>query len=54
MLGLYLDTLIIGQKCCNMLSILNKLVLQKELHFLTNNVLWTKKGKHNSKTEHQA
>jgi len=31
MLGLYLYTLIIDHKSCNMLSILNKLTLQKEL-----------------------
>jgi len=30
MLGLYLHALIIGHKSCNMLSILNKLTLQKE------------------------
>ena len=43
MLGLYLYTLIIGHKSCNMLSIINKLTLQKELqNFMTNNVFWTK------------
>jgi len=43
MLGLYLYTLIIGHKYCNMLSILNKLPLQKELQkFVTNNVFWQK------------
>jgi len=31
MLNLYLYTLIIGHKSCNMLSILNKLTMQKEL-----------------------
>jgi len=31
MLGLYLYTLIIGHKSCKMLSILNKLTLQKDL-----------------------
>jgi len=31
MLGLYLDTLIIGQTLCNILSILSELTLQKEL-----------------------
>ena len=31
MLGLYLYTFIIGHKSCNMLSIINKLTLQKEL-----------------------
>jgi len=41
MLGLYLYTLIIGHKSCNML---NELPLQKELpNFGTNNVfVWTK------------
>jgi len=41
MLGLYLYTLIIGHKSCNMLSILNELTLQKELQtFVTNNVVF--------------
>ena len=31
MLGLYFDTLIIGHTFCNMLRLLNKLRLQKEL-----------------------
>jgi len=31
MLGLYLYTLMIGHKSCNMLSILNKLKFQKKL-----------------------
>jgi len=31
MLGLYLDTLIIGQNVCNIFSVLNELTLQKEL-----------------------
>ena len=31
MLGLYLDTLIIGQTLCNILSILSELTLQKEI-----------------------
>jgi len=31
MIGMYLDTLIIGHTSSNMLSILNKLTLQKEL-----------------------
>ena len=44
MLGLYLYTLIIGHKSCNMLSILNKLTLKKELQtFVTNNVFLTEK-----------
>jgi len=46
MLGLYLYTLIISHKFGNMLSILNKLTLQKELQtFVTNNVFLDKKGK---------
>ena len=46
MLGLYLFTFIIGQKSCNMLSILNKLTFQKELqNFVTNNVLLGEKVK---------
>jgi len=49
MLGLYLYNLIIGHKSCNMLSVLNKLTLQKELQkCVTNNVFWT-----NSKTQQQ-
>jgi len=44
MLGLYQYTLIIGYKSCNMLIILNKLTLQKELqNFMTNNVFVDKK-----------
>ena len=43
MLGLYLYTLILGHKSCNMLNLFIKLTLQKELQsFVTNNVLWTK------------
>ena len=39
MLGLYLYTLKTGHKSCNMLNILNKLTLQKELqYFVTNGV----------------
>ena len=46
MLGLYLYTLIIGHKSCNMLSILNKLTLQKKLQtFVINNVFLNKKVK---------
>jgi len=46
MLGLYLYTLRIGHKSGNMLSILNKLTLQKELQtFVTNNVFFDKKSK---------
>jgi len=44
MLGLYFYTLTIGHKFCNMLSILDKLKLQKELqNVVTNNVFWDKK-----------
>jgi len=46
MLGLYLYTLIMGHNSCKMLSILNKLTLQKELqNFVTNNVFLDKKVK---------
>ena len=46
MLGLYLYTLIIGHKSSNMLRILNKLTLYKELQTLvTNNVFLDKKVK---------
>jgi len=46
MLGQYLYTLIIGHKSCYMLSILNKLTLQKELQtFVTNNVFLDKQVK---------
>ena len=45
-LGLYLYALLIGHKYCNMLSILNKLTLQKILQiFGTNNVVLDKKVK---------
>ena len=44
MLGLYLHTLIIRHKSCKMLSILNKLILQKNLQsIVTNNVFMYKK-----------
>jgi len=50
MLGLYLYTLIIGHKSCNLLSIVNKLTLQKEvLNIVTNNVFLDK----NVKTQQQ-
>jgi len=46
MLGLYLYILIIVHKSCNMLSILNKLTLQKKKSiFWTNNVFLDKKVK---------
>ena len=53
MLGLYLYTLIIGHKSCNMLSILNTLTLQKELqNCVTKSVVLDKKRKiNNNKTK---
>ena len=46
MLGLYLYTPIICHKSCNKLSILNKLILQKELQtFVKNNVILDKNVK---------
>jgi len=55
MLVLYLDTLIIGHKCCSMLSKLNELTLQKELPvFMTNNVFGQMEKHNNSKTKKQA
>jgi len=46
MLGLYFYTHVIGQKSCNMLSILNKITLHKELpNCLTNNIFGQKKPK---------
>ena len=44
MLGLYLYTLIISHKSSNMLRLLNKLTLQKDLQiFVTNNVFLDEK-----------
>jgi len=44
MLGLYLYTLIINHKFCQLLSILNKLNLQKDLqNIVTNNVFMDKR-----------
>ena len=52
MLGLYLYTRIIGHTSCNMLSILNKLKLQKELQiFLTNNVFLDKSRNRTTKNQ---
>jgi len=52
MLGLYLYTLIIGHKSCNMKGILNKITLQKKLqHFVTNYVFWDEK-KSTTKTKY--
>jgi len=43
MLGLFLDTLIIGHKCSSMFHILHELTLKKELqNVMTNNVFWAK------------
>jgi len=51
MLGLYLYTLIIGNKSGNILSILNKLKLLKELQtFVTNNV-FSQKSKNSTTTK---
>jgi len=44
-LGLYLYTLIIGHKSCNMLSILNKLIWQKELKFFVIKMRFEQKSK---------
>jgi len=44
MLGMYLDTLIIGHTFCSMLSILNKITLQMELqNFMANKVISKKR-----------
>jgi len=53
MLGLYLYTHIIGQKSCNILSILNKLALQKRnANFVTSNLFLDNKKIHiNNKTK---
>jgi len=52
MLSLY--TLLIGHKCCNMLSILNKLILQAIQTFGQILCFETKKFKHNNnKTKNQ-
>ena len=52
MLGLYLYTFIIGHTSCNMLSMLNKLTLNKELQTLvTDNVFLNKKRKHTTTTK---
>ena len=51
MLGLYLYTLKIGQKSCNMLSILKKLLLQKELQTLWQIMYFWTKSKNSSSTK---
>jgi len=54
MLGLYLYTLIIGHKSCNMLGILNKLIMLKELQTIViNNVFLDKKSKNTTTTTKQ-
>jgi len=54
MIGLYLYTLIISHKYCNMQSILNKLTLQKQLqNVVTNNVFLDKKTNKNTTTTKQ-
>jgi len=50
MLGLYLYTLLIGRKSCNMLSILNKLILQKKLQKLGKIMCFGQKSKNTTKT----
>ena len=56
MLSLYIYTLIIEHKSCNVLSILNKLTLQKTIqNFVKTNAVLDKKVKHNNnKTKDQA
>ena len=52
MLGLYHYNLINGHKSCNVLCILNKLILKKKLqNILTNNVFLDKKSKTTTKQE---
>jgi len=52
MLGLYLYTLTISHKSSNMLRLLNKLTLYKELQtFETNNVFLDKKSKNTTTTK---
>jgi len=53
MLGLYIYTLEFGHKSCNMLSILNKLALQKELHNCVTNNVFLDKNHINNKTKNQ-
>jgi len=53
MLGLYLYTLIISHKSCNLLSILNKLTVQKKCKSLWHIMCFRTKNKqkHNNKTK---
>jgi len=53
MLGRYLYTLIIGHKSCNMLSMLNKLTLKKELQTLVTNNVFLDKKNNNTTTKNQ-
>jgi len=54
MLGLYIYTLMISHKSCKMLSILNKLTLQKDFQILWQIMcLRTKSKQNNNKTENQ-
>jgi len=43
MLGLYLYTLMFNHKSCKMLSILNKLTLQKDLQNIVTNIVFMDK-----------
>ena len=47
MLRLYVDTLIVGHKHCNVLRLLTEIELQREWqHFVTNHISSHKKTKH--------
>jgi len=51
---MYLYTLIIGHKSCNILSILNKLKLKKELQtVVTNNLIFENKVETKQKIKHK-
>jgi len=51
MLGLYLHTLIISHKSCKMLSILNKLILQKDLQNVVTNYVFMDINKNTTTTK---
>ena len=51
MLGLHLNTLIIGHKSCNMLSILNKWTLLKEMQKFVTKIVLLEKSKHTTTTK---
>ena len=53
MLGLYFYTLLIGHKSCNVLSILNKLALNKKLQYFETNNVFLEKKVNNTKTTKQ-